>query len=132
MQLSPYAAALRLHLLTLDLPAPVRTRFEAGDLTGADRAWQACCNEPAPAIHQIRAWIDGTRHCRRADCQPPGYTPPPKRNGRPVQARKWHAAAGSAPDGVVAAAHGVSLAAVRDYRRRNGVEAFKAVKGGAS
>ena len=125
LQLSPYAAALRLHLLTLDLPAPARTRFESGDLTGADRAWQACCGEPAPAIHQIRSWIAGAP-CRRADCQPSGYVPPPKRNGRPVQVRKWHAEAGSAPDGVVAERHGVSLAAVRDYRRRNGVPAFKA------
>lgn len=132
MQLSPYAAALRLHLLSLDLPAPVRARFESGDLAGADRVWQALCGEPPPPLSQIQRWIAGKVHCRRADCQPPGYTPPPKRNGRPVQVRKWHAEAGSAPDGVVAAAHGVSLAAVISYRRRAKIPAFKAAKGGAS
>lgn len=130
--MSPYAQNLR-DVLLLGEPwsaevaaVQARLRHDPPDFTGAAALWRARCGAPTPSVSQVQAWIDGARHCRRLDCQPPGYTPPPKRNGRTVQVREWHAEAGSAPDGVVAERHGVSLAAVRDYRRRAKIAAFKA------
>jgi hypothetical protein len=141
--MSPYAAALRAALLLPGSKASDEVRallsLDPPNFRGAAQAWMCqrwppgCSPTKAAAtVEQIRRWIAGDVACRVKQWQPPGYTPPPKRNGRPVQLRKWHAEAGTAPDGVVAERHGVSLAAVRDYRRRAKIPAFKAAKGGGS
>ncbi len=131
--MSPYATALRAALLLPSSKAPAEVRallsLDPPNFRGAAEAWRNIQGEPGDAFRvtsQIRRWIAGDVACRVERWQPPGYTPPPKRNGRPVQLRKWHSAAGSAPDGVVAERHGVTLAAVRDYRRRAKIAAFKA------
>ncbi len=133
--MSPYAEKLRDHLLSLPPekhPGLPRVQALLGlhppDFTGAADVWVKIATGWTSAIPQVKQWIQGRGNCRRPEYQPPGYTPPPKRNGRAVQVREWHSAAGSAPDGVVAAAHGVSLAAVISYRRRAGIPAFKPTK----
>ena len=135
--MSPYAEKLRDHLLSLDHPALTEVQallsLSPPKFRGAAQAWMRSRwpLDPSPdespeTADQIRRWIAGDVACRVERWQPPGYTPPPKHNGRTVQVREWHAAAGSAPDGVVAERHGVTLAAVRDYRRRAKIAAFKA------
>ena len=84
--MSPYATALRAHLLSLPITPP-RVRQLLGldppvfdgvpglwaDLRGAENRHSA--------TRQIHRWIGG-KPCHVARYQPPGYTPPPKRSGR--------------------------------------------------
>jgi len=87
---SDYAAALRLHLLSLSpeahpgladvqqllgLPRP--------KFTGTPGVWADLCGAENrhSATRQIHLWIRGAA-CHVARYQPPGYKPPPKRSGR--------------------------------------------------
>jgi hypothetical protein len=138
LQLSPYATALRAALLSPGSKASDEVRallsLDPPNFRGAPEAWRDIRGEPGDAFHvsvQIRRWIAGKVHCRVERWQPPGYVPPAKSSG-PRQPKAWYALAGTAPDGVVAREGGTTEAAVLLHRRRRGIAAFKAAKGGAS
>ena len=93
--MSLYAAALRLHLLSLppdahpgladvqQLLGLLRPRF-----TGCPGVWADLCGAENrhSATRQIHLWIRGAA-CHVARYQPPGYVPPPKRSGRKAATR---------------------------------------------
>lgn len=86
MQLSPYAAALRAHLLSMPTtPDRVRQLLQLDQpiFDGAPGLWADLCGAKNrhSATRQIHRWMRGAA-CHVARFQPPGYTPPPKRSGR--------------------------------------------------
>jgi len=86
LQLSPYAAALRLHLLSLPTtPDRVRQLLQLDPpiFDGTPGVWADLCGAENrhSATRQIHLWIRGAA-CHVARFQPPGYVPAPKRSGR--------------------------------------------------
>ena len=84
--MSLYAAALRLHLLSLPTtPDRVRQLLQLDPpvFDGCPGVWADLCGAENrhSATRQIHRWIRGAA-CHVARFQPPGYKPPPKRSGR--------------------------------------------------